>query len=114
MNISYQLYIQINKQVSITIGKFGTYNFLPGTYIYTGSAKKNIEARVARHLKKEKKLKWHIDYLLSNPNVDIIEVQQSETPECILNQSVSGIVLVPGFGSSDCKNSCRSHLKKIR
>ena len=35
-----------------------------GIYIYTGSAKKNIDSRIKRHLSNSKKLHWHIDYLL--------------------------------------------------
>ncbi len=64
--ITYQLTIHLKNKVTLTIGKLGTFEFPAGHYIYTGSAKKNIEARINRHLSQQKSLKWHIDYLLDS------------------------------------------------
>lgn len=112
MYITYQLVIRIEQDITITVGKFGTYTFTAGNYTYTGSAKKNFEARVSRHLSKEKRLKWHIDYLLAHPDVKIINVIRSTVPECVLNKQTVGTPVVYGFGSSDCKDHCGSHLLK--
>ena len=60
--ITYQLTIQLKQDSTVQIGKFGTFEFPAGYYVYTGSAKRNLEARIQRHLSKEKRLKWHIDY----------------------------------------------------
>ena len=46
---SYQLHILLKESTKIQIGKLGSFNFSKGKYIYTGSAKKNIEARINRH-----------------------------------------------------------------
>jgi len=35
-----------------------------GYYVYVGSAMNSLEKRVERHFSKEKRLHWHIDYLL--------------------------------------------------
>ncbi|WP_297498543.1 DUF123 domain-containing protein, partial [Thermococcus sp.] len=35
-----------------------------GYYVYVGSAMNSLEKRVERHFAREKKLHWHIDYLL--------------------------------------------------
>lgn len=110
-NNTYQLYIRLNSVQTITIGKLGTFMFPAGKYIYTGSAKCNLEARIARHMHKEKRLRWHIDYLLAAPACKITQVKIFNTPECQLNQRTPGEILIPKFGASDCKKGCVSHLK---
>lgn len=35
-----------------------------GYYVYVGSAMNSLEKRVARHFRENKKLHWHIDFLL--------------------------------------------------
>ena len=110
---TYQLHIHLCRSVSIQVGALGCYRFPAGDYIYTGSAKRNISARVRRHCSDSKKLRWHIDYLLHNPAASIIKVELSAEPECRLNQSTCGDIPVPGFGASDCRSGCGSHLKYI-
>lgn len=108
---TYQLLIRVPCGVQLQVGRLGCFDFPPGIYCYTGSAKRNFEARVARHLCREKKRRWHIDYLLLAPGVVVTEVLRSHAPECALNQQVPGRVVVPGFGASDCRAGCGSHLK---
>jgi len=112
---SYQLHIHLNKNIEIQIGKLGKFTFPMGNYIYTGSAKKNIDERIKRHQSNssDKKLHWHIDYLLNDKNSKITEVQKFDIEECTLNQKATGEIIVTGFGSSDCKNKCKSHLKYL-
>jgi Uri superfamily endonuclease len=110
---SYQLHILVKKAVTVVVGRLGSFEFPAGEYVYTGSGGRNIQARVSRHLSRAKKLKWHIDHLLTNPEAEIVDVKMSEETECVLNQKTAGHVLVPGFGASDCRNRCRSHLKYI-
>jgi len=110
---SYQLHIHLNKNIEIEIGKLGKFIFPMGNYIYTGSAKKNIDARIERHKSSDKKMHWHIDFLLNNKNAKITEVQKFDEEECALNQKASGEIVIAGFGSSDCKNKCKSHLKYL-
>jgi len=108
---SYQLFINVTKEIDLKIGKLGRYLFPVGFYVYTGSAKKNISKRIERHLSKKKKLHWHIDYLLDNDAVQIIYIKKSEMIECSLNKKTNGTIIIKGFGSSDCNLSCGSHLK---
>ena len=110
---TYQLLIEIAAEVHVRIGKLGEFSFPPGRYIYTGSAKKNLEARIRRHLSTFKRMHWHIDYLLAAEGVRVVRVLRFTEEECRKNQSVPGEVLIPGFGSSDCHASCGSHLKKV-
>lgn len=110
---TYQLVIAVSRPVTVVVGRLGTFRFSPGTYVYTGSAKRHLEARIARHLRADKPLRWHIDYLLAAPGVAVVEVHRFAQAECRLNQSVAGIVAVPGFGASDCRAGCGSHLKRL-
>ena len=108
---SYQLLIEVPQLRRCAIGRLGMFDFAPGRYVYTGSAKRNFEARIARHLSREKALRWHIDYLLQAPGVRIVGVKRSRRAECALNRSVRGRVPVAGFGASDCSAGCGAHLK---
>ena len=110
---SYQLLIKVTKDIDLKVGKLGRFFFPVGSYVYTGSAKTNIDKRIERHLSKEKKLHWHIDYLLNNDAVKIIDIKKSEMIECSLNKKTYGTIIIKGFGSSDCNLCCGSHLKYL-
>ena len=68
--------------------------------------------RIKRHLSQEKKLHWHIDYLLKNKNTEIEEVLfniSNNKIECKLAKKISEKGMeIPKFGCSDCE--CNSHL----
>jgi len=108
---SYQLRFILKQTLILEIGKLGRFKFPAGEYVYTGSAKRNIDARISRHLSKRKKLRWHIDYLLATSYARIIRVDVFDIEECVVNQETEGEILVPRFGATDCKNDCGSHLK---
>ena len=112
--ISYALFIRVARIEKITVGRFGSFEFAAGDYLYSGSARKNICARVNRHLRPEKKLRWHIDYLLAAASVNIIKVRISTMAECRLVAAGGGEVVVAGFGASDCACGCGSHLRLLR
>jgi Uri superfamily endonuclease len=109
--ISYQLVIEVPTILRVIVGRLGTFELPAGEYVYTGSARRNLEARIARHQSANKTLRWHIDYLLAAPGVRIGRVLRSRREECELNQAIEGQVLVPGFGASDCLAGCGAHLK---
>ena len=111
--ITYQLEIEIARPVTVAIGRLGKFLFPAGRYVYTGSAKRNFEARIARHLRTEKTLRWHIDGLLAAHGVKIVGVRRSIKDECILNHGARGRVVASGFGASDCREGCGSHLRYL-
>ncbi len=113
MPISYQLQIEVREPVHVAVGSLGPLLLPAGLYIYTGSARKNIHARVQRHLTGGKSKRWHVDYLLAAPNVRVAGVKFSTVEECALNRRTRGAVLFPGLGSSDCRRGCGSHLKYL-
>ncbi|MFP4542719.1 MAG: GIY-YIG nuclease family protein [Candidatus Kapaibacterium sp.] len=92
--------------------------FDEGYYIYAGSALKNAPSRIKRHFSNEKKLKWHIDFLLNNELSELKKafiIECNESLECTLNSIVQKsrhfAAAYKGFGSSDCK-VCYSHLSR--
>jgi len=117
----YTLLLFLSKQVTLTIGKLGKQRFPMGYYTYTGSAlgkgASSLKHRIARHLRKDKRRFWHIDYLLADENVSVeavIVAETNENMECKTNQHIKTImgakVQVKGFGASDCRKNCKSHL----
>jgi Uri superfamily endonuclease len=111
--ISYQLIIEVKHPLCLQIGRLGEFQFPAGRYVYTGSARRNLEARIARHLVKSKKLRWHIDWLLTAPGVKVVAVRRSRLAECELRQRGGGMIVAPGFGASDCRHGCGSHLRLL-
>jgi Uri superfamily endonuclease len=115
---TYTLVILASRDFSVEVGRMGLIHFRAGLYTYTGSAlsrKFGLYNRVSRHLRRYgKKLRWHVDYLLS---VDVVDVKglcashsdfrfECNVAEAIL-KTLNGAPII-GFGCSDCK--CPSHL----
>ncbi|MHA1999219.1 MAG: GIY-YIG nuclease family protein [Promethearchaeota archaeon] len=87
-------------------------------YIYVGSAMGGLRGRLSRHISRshEKKLHWHVDYLLQNTTItDIIYAETTRKLECIISNQIQQMKTtfspINDFGNSDCK-SCISHLYK--
>jgi len=108
MNSTYLLNIHLENARTIKIGKLGKHRFSKGHYIYVGSAKRNFHHRINRHLRQEKKIHWHIDYLLKYAR--ITEIWSSSLSEDKIADILSTIMEVPvlHFGASDKKS--KSHL----
>lgn len=108
---TYILFVFNSKRRNIQIGELGRTNFVKGYYIYLGSAKNNLWARIKRHLTDNKKRFWHIDYLLLSCGTKIREIWiSSKEQECQMARQFfeKGFSYIPKFGSSDCH--CKSHL----
>ncbi len=117
----YTLIVFLSSNTQLKIGKLGIHTFPAGYYTYAGSAlgkgASSPKQRVTRHLKKRKQKFWHIDFLLAHENATInavIAVQTSRKLECKMNRYISEElkpkIPVFGFGASDCKENCESHL----
>jgi Uri superfamily endonuclease len=102
----------------IEVGALGRFHFPAGWYLYTGSAERGLHKRVERHWSLKKKVRWHMDYLSTAPDSEpvgaVILPLTAGLSECELNQRVglvvSGQALAPGFGASDCRAGCPTHL----
>jgi len=113
------LYIDLKRSQILNVGSLRIVRLPAGRYVYIGSARRGIAARVSRHkrlaIEKSGKLHWHIDYLLVNPHTKWAGVVVLEDGiECKMSKQIaamSGVTApVPGFGSTDCRSKCRAHL----
>jgi len=111
----YHIVFRADKDIEIKVGAAGTFRFIKGFYVYTGTAQVALKSRLMRHIKKEKTARWHIDYLSTHPNVEFVNAYYYEgepgRKECLRNMRVilNASFFIPKFGSSDC-SSCPSHL----
>jgi len=119
------LMISVPSEKSIDVGRLGVRRFEDGHYAYTGSALGkgafSLEGRIHRHLRREKRMRWHIDFLLANEDVAVVSVliiPTEEKIECEVNKYLCSVmnarVAIPNFGSSDCRQGCGSHLLYFR
>jgi len=62
---TYCLWLQLETPLRIPVGRIGELSLPPGLYAYAGSAlgPGGLQARAGRHLRAEKPLRWHIDWL---------------------------------------------------
>ena len=99
----------------VSIGALGTCDLEEGTYCYVGSAMNGLDQRIGRHLSKNKKTRWHIDYLTKECREIRAYEASSAVEECELGKIVrenGGSCAVKGFGCSDC--GCETHLFLLR
>lgn len=115
---AYVLMILLKSRAKLKPGRLDEALLDEGIYAYVGSAlaPASLPRRVARHITKEKKLKWHIDYLLTSPEASVEAVVAAEAHRRVECTIVSRLMrggfkqAIAKFGSSDC--SCPTHLLK--
>ncbi len=108
----YCLLLRLAKGQDIKIGRRER-EFPAGYYLYVGSAMGGMDARIRRHLSRDKKKRWHIDFLVDAAKVHRVFrfATASRAAECRLARRLAAhedAVGIDGFGSSDCR--CRTHL----
>jgi sugar fermentation stimulation protein A len=106
----YALIIKLDENKKIRIGRLGPTHFKKGYYVYIGSALASLQGRINRHLRKEKKVRWHIDYLLNEAQIiEILFFETEQKLECYYSKKIrKNLDVIKNFGSSDC--SCEGHL----
>lgn len=112
---TYVLFLHFDDDLETEVGSLGTVRLKAGDYCYVGSAMAGLDQRLHRHLSKEKKIRWHIDYLTTRcDHMRAMESYPDFIPECDLASMMvdaGGISAVRGFGCSDCH--CETHLFRI-
>jgi Uri superfamily endonuclease len=112
---TYLLLARLPARCHLAIGRLGSFAFPRGWYSYAGSAlgPGGLAARLARHQRRDKRLHWHIDYLLAQSVLE--KSWQVECParlECAWAAAISKLplaeIIVPRFGATDCR--CAGHL----
>ena len=114
---TYALVITLKEGLRLRIGKLGIHDFPPGYYVYVGSALGGLHGRLKHHLKSEKRVHWHVDYLLQRAAVvQIWYALEEDRLECTWNAILAKLPgaapIIAGFGASDCR--CTSHLTHFR
>ena len=103
------------QQQRISVGQLAQFVFNRGYYFYVGSAQKNLSARLERHSKKKKPLRWHIDYLsVKTDMLGAVVIPKSKAYECKIAKKLGNLFKRPVdvFGASDC--SCPGHLFYVK
>jgi len=112
MKGAYILLLHLTIGKKIAVGKMGEIKFSDGYYMYIGSALNGLQSRIRRHqsTNNNKKLFWHIDYLIEHVDDISVFIKENEIKEeCVIaNIFTKKFDHIKDFGSSDC--NCRSHL----
>ena len=101
---AYVLAVEIAKPVTVTLPGKPAATLKPGRYLYCGSARGpgGLRARLGRHMRRGKAVRWHIDRLTEAGTVLGAWVFP-DGHECDLVTAVSSLpVPIAGFGSTDC------------
>ena len=120
---TYALILELVESMSIEVGRLGRFDCPSGIYIYLGSARGpgGLGGRLGRHLRRDSKPHWHIDYLVSVSvvkGVGYIELKVGAAgccpSECGWSLTLSALtgaaIPIPKFGASDCRSGCPAHL----
>ncbi|GAB4348458.1 MAG: GIY-YIG nuclease family protein [Gammaproteobacteria bacterium] len=116
---AYRLYLRVARGAWIEAGRLGRFRLEPGYYLYVGSARRNLQQRIARHRAIASGVRrgghWHIDALLAHRYVRLVATEAHPGgEECVISRAVarqSGVsVPIIGFGATDCHARCRAHL----
>jgi sugar fermentation stimulation protein A len=102
---------RLSRARRIRVGRLGEFDFEAGTYYYVGSARRNRTARLARHGRRRKPLRWHVDYLsVWARMLGAILIDADSAGECELAEELARRMVRPvnHFGASDCR--CKGHL----
>jgi Uri superfamily endonuclease len=116
----YILHLVLMRQRAIKVGKFGEVQYLPGDYLYVGSARGpgGLRSRLGRHLEGNGQRHWHIDWLRAATTPGGYIFLETDKPlECTWSQAILRLpgasIPMNGFGASDCQGrgeSCAAHL----
>ncbi len=111
----YMLIIEVIKPITLMINR-RKYLLDKTHLIYVGSAcgPGGLSARISRHLRKDKKIHWHIDQITSLDHARIKAICLLPLAPSIYESIISGFLAdvldyVPRFGSTD-KPRDKSHL----
>jgi sugar fermentation stimulation protein A len=107
----YIAFFYLPKAQRICAGRLGRVSLRQGVYSYVGSAQRNLSARLNRHSRKNKPLRWHIDYLSAKAEMlGAIVIAGPREYECAVAKELGRMfeLVLPGFGASDCR--CGGHL----
>lgn len=116
----YVLVLHLPRSLRLRVGALGPVELPAGTLLYAGSARRGLAARIARHCRRRKPRRWHLDWLTTARGVAVVgalPLPGSPWTECGLNRRLGRLpgasTPVPGFGASDCRAGCPAHLWRV-
>ena len=88
---AYLLIIEIDAPLTLDVPKGTGAMLAPGLYGYCGSAygPGGIRARVARHQRPSKKLRWHVDYLTAQGRITAVRAEPGGDECAIMDSRIS-------------------------
>jgi Uri superfamily endonuclease len=108
---AYVVAVAVATSIQVRCGGAAPALLRAGRYLYCGSAygPGGLQARLGRHFRKDKAIRWHVDQLTTRGEVlGAWAIPRGD--ECELVQRLAFLpVPVAGFGATDCAR-CRSHL----
>jgi Uri superfamily endonuclease len=108
---AYVLALRLDAPLNVRVGRTSA-SLSAGDYLYCGSARGpgGLRARLARHMRPQKRAHWHIDQLTSAARILGAFIDEAGD-ECAFNAALDRLPApVAGFGSSDCRR-CAAHLR---
>jgi len=114
---SYLLVLEVVQARRIRVGALGQLALQPGFYVYAGSAfgTGGLAARLAHHLRRARRPRWHIDYLRRHAIPREIWFLQGAQREHAWARALaarpSATLPCARFGASDCR--CAAHLVRF-
>ncbi len=114
---AYLLTVDLATALPLRFGRRRSAVLPPGRYVYCGSAygPGGLRARVGRHLRHDKPIRWHVDQLTAAGRIGEVAVIPGGN-ECglfaVVSSCMGAAVPLAGFGSSDCRR-CPAHLLSV-
>ncbi|MBF0372321.1 MAG: GIY-YIG nuclease family protein [Alphaproteobacteria bacterium] len=110
---AYVLAIELGAPLPLALPRLTPVTLAAGRYLYCGSARGpgGLRARLARHFRPDKAIRWHVDRLTAAGVGTVLgALAYPDGDECALAAALADFpVPLTGFGSGDC-HLCRSHL----
>ncbi|NPA97120.1 MAG: GIY-YIG nuclease family protein [Crenarchaeota archaeon] len=105
----YTLIVELCDRFSRVVGSLGVVELDKGLYVYVGSARGpgGLYARIRRHASREKRVRWHIDYITTWGSSRVLAAVYAVTSSDLeprLARELEALGLEPavrGFGCSD-------------
>ena len=114
---AYALLFSLPVSAHLKIGRLGEFDFPLGNQVYLGSGfgSGGLAARLRHHFTHLALPHWHVDFL--HPAARLLGaawVITDQRLECAWARKLTGLpgayIPAPGFGASDCRQGCASHL----
>ena len=112
---TYALFLHLEEELQMQVGALGLCSFPMGVHVYAGSAMRGLRARLARHVRRDKRVHWQVDRLTTATGCRVLGAVVFTSPvlrECDIIGTLEGVegaeVRPPRFGASD--HGCRGHL----